>query len=193
MDVVAQPSRSAPPEEATAAVMVERVARSRSGDREAFGALVLELQKPLYFAVFRLTGNPQDARDIVQRAFLKAWERLEELESPQKFRSWLFTIALNMARNHRRDTGRRRTEPIEERTLVSPATAPETIDAGKRRKMLRAAMEALPPKQREVVSLRIDAELTFRQIGEAVGCSEASARVNFHHGMKRLREQIGTR
>lgn len=169
---------------------VALVRRARQGDRKAFGGLVGELQKPLYFAVLRITGHPQDARDIVQRAFLKAWERMGELDKDEKFRSWLFTIGMNLARNSRRDRGRRQHEPIEERTLVSPATAPDELQRAQQRQMLRQALTQLPARQRDVVTLRIDSELSFEDIGRTLDCTAATARVNFHHGMKRLRQLL---
>ncbi len=166
------------------------VVKARGGDRDAFGQLVLAHQRPLFLAVQRIVDNPQDARDVVQRALLKAWERLPDLEEPDRFRSWLFSIAINLGRNLRRDCGRRRFDPIEEGTLVSPPVAHRELDQHQQRQQLRAALDALPARQREVVTLRIDAELSFKEIGDAVGCTEATARVNFHHGMKRLRELL---
>lgn len=173
------------------AELVGLVERARGGDREAFGRVVGALQRPLYFAVMRITRHQHDARDIVQRAFLKAWEKLPELEDPQKFRSWLFTIGINLARNLRRDEGRRQHEPMDERPIATTEpSAPEALSRAQQRRQLRAALDALPPRQKEVVTLRIDAELPFQEIGEALDCTAATARVNFHHGMKRLRELL---
>ena len=168
--------------------LTELVQKSREGDRQAFGQIVLQLQRPLYFASLRIVSHSQDARDVVQKAFLKAWTRLEELESPAKFRSWLFAIGLNLARNLVRDRAQKRFEPIEENTLVSPCSAETQLSRRQQSDRLRAALGELPPRQQEVVTLRIDGELSFREIGESVGCSEGSARVNFHYGMKRLKE-----
>jgi RNA polymerase sigma-70 factor, ECF subfamily len=166
-------------------------ARAKGGDRGAFAGLVRELQEPLYFAVLRFTRNPDDARDIVQKSFLKAWTGLSDLESPERFRSWIFSIGLNLARNHLRDAGKRQAEPVDNVVLAAGGKdAVAMIDDRQRREHLRSALANLPDKQRECVTLRIDAELGFREIGELVGCSEGSARVNFHHGMKRLRALI---
>jgi RNA polymerase sigma-70 factor (ECF subfamily) len=176
------------PSISTEAPLEALVRRAQGGDRAAFGALVERLQEPLYFAVLRMVRHPQDARDVVQRSFLRAWTQLGTLGEAEKFRGWLFSVALNQARNHVRDEGRRRHEPIEEGTLVTSASAPALLERREEQGQLREALEALSPRQREVVTLRIDAELSFREIGEAVGCNEATARVNFHHGLKRLRE-----
>jgi RNA polymerase sigma-70 factor (ECF subfamily) len=173
----------------TPAQLDELVEASKTGDQAAFGQVVGALQRPLYYAAVRITQHPQDARDIVQRAFLKAWEKLPELSDTRKFRSWLFTIAINQARNLRRDKGRRTFEQVDEKPLAAQEPdAPELLSRRQERQQLRAALTQLPPRQREVVSLRIDAEFSFSEIGESIGCSAATARVNFHHGMKRLRQ-----
>ena len=165
--------------------------RARDGDRDAFAALVRAVQEPLYFAILRFTRNPEDARDLVQKTFLKAWTGLVDLESPDRVRAWLFSIGLNLARNHVRDAAVRRTEPMDNVVVAARgADAVRQIDDRQRRQALRDALGSLPDKQRECVTLRIDAELGFREIGALVGCSEGSARVNFHHGMKRLRDLI---
>lgn len=198
----ASPTRAVRPRPATAPLdaalsspetMAATVRRAQQGDRQAFGVLVTSVQKPLFFSVMRITGDAQDARDVVQRALLKAWQRMGDLENPARFRSWLFTIGLNLARNMRRDQGRRQTEPVEERTLVTQATAPQAISRQQQRRALRRALESLPARQREVVTLRIDAELSFQDIGDTVGCTAATARVNYHHGMKRLRALLSER
>ncbi len=171
--------------------LTQLVTNARDGDKEAFGQVVTSLQRPLYFAVMRITQHPQDARDIVQRAFLKAWEKLPNLEETEKFRSWLFTIGINLARNLRRDKKRRQYESLDDRPIASQqATVPQQMSRQEERNRLRAALIDLPTRQQEVVTLRIDAELSFQEIGESVGCTAATARVNFHHGMKRLRELL---
>ncbi len=188
MSQAAQTTKLAAPD-AAAVPLTALVVRAQGGDRPAFAALVRELQEPLFFAVNRFTQNPDDARDIVQRTFLKAWTRMADLESPERFRSWLFSIGLNLARNHLRDSGKRRGDSVDDVVLAAQgADAVTQISDRQRRAWLRAALAKLPDKQRECVTLRIDAELGFREIGELAGCSEGSARVNFHHGMRRLRE-----
>jgi len=168
------------------------VSRAQGGDKRAFGVLVERMQEPLYFAVLRIVNHPQDARDVVQRACLKAWTSLASLEDAARFRGWLYSVGLNLARNHLRDHGRVRLESLEGVELEAPAdSAAVGLERARASARLRAMMEQLPSRQREVVTLRVDAELSFREIGEAVGCTEASARVNFHHGMTRLKELMG--
>lgn len=189
--VSAAPKQAEPAPAAAPADLTTLASRASEGDRAAFAGLVRALQEPLYFAVLRFTRNADDARDIVQKTFLKAWTRLPELQEPERFRSWMFSIGLNLARNHLRDSARRRAESMDDVVVAAPGDdALKIIDDRQRRAQLRQALSSLPDKQRECVTLRIDSELGFREIGEIVGCSEGSARVNFHHGMKRLRALI---
>jgi len=167
--------------------------RVRTGDREAFGELVRRLQEPLYHAVLRMVGHNADARDIVQRAFLRAWTGRDRLKSPEAVRSWLFSIGLNLARNHLRDGGGRKYEPVEDHTASTPARGVAAMVERENREELRALVDELPDRQRQVITLRIDSELGFKEIGEILGCTEGAARVNFHHGLKRLREQMAGR
>lgn len=177
-----------PPAQAASPDLDALVVRAQAGDRAAFGALVRELQEPLYRSVMRLLRHSPDARDVVQRALLRAWTGLPGLQTPQAFRSWVFSIALNLARNHLRDARGKRFEPVEDARLSVEARAHRALSDHEDRLRLRAALAQLPPRQREVVTLRIDAELSFKAIAEAVGCSEGAARVNFHHGMRRLKD-----
>lgn len=164
-------------------------ARAQAGDREAFGEVVRLLQEPLYFAILRLVEHSADARDLTQRAFLQAWTQRERLENPAALRGWIFAIGLNLARNHVRDRGARRFDPVEDLHLPAREDGADAdLEALEDKERLRRYLEALPPRQREVIALRIDAELPFREIGQTLGCSEGAARVNFHHGLQRLRE-----
>ncbi len=157
------------------------------GDRAAFGVVVGRLQKTLYYSVLRIVQNPQDARDVVQQAFLQAWAKIGTLDQASRFKSWLFSIALNRARNLVRDQGRRHYEGVEENTLMVEARASTEMVAREEKRALREALALLPTRQREVVVMRMDAEMPFTEIGEALGCTASNARVNYHHGVKRLR------
>src|SRR2546428_14066796 len=91
------------------------VARAREGDREAFTELVMHYQVPLYNMALRMVGKPDDAADIAQEAFLRAWEKLRTLrEAP--FKSWLFQIAANLCYDHFRRGRRYGVMPDEEIT-----------------------------------------------------------------------------
>ncbi|MFL5351969.1 RNA polymerase sigma factor [Archangium sp.] len=167
-----------------------------AGDEAAFGSLV-ERHRALVFALMRrYTARPEDAADLAQQAFLRALEASRRVFSrwspsgPAPFRAWLIRIALNLAKNHARQ-GRRWLHAVEHPDTEAPGeSAHEALERGERERQVRAAVLALPRRQREVLTLRVDAGLGFRDIAETLGITETNAKVNFHHAVKRLRALV---
>jgi RNA polymerase sigma-70 factor (ECF subfamily) len=170
------------------------------GDEEAFGTLVQRHERLVLSIVRRYAATPEDARDLCQRAFLRAFEAARRAvrrtpREPIPFRRWLIRIAVNLARNHRRDAARFRRAPLEALEGTAAGAAPGTLatdrlEREEREARVRSALGRLPRRQREVLTLRVDAELSFADIAEALGTTEGAARVNFHHATRRLRELV---
>lgn len=167
------------------------VRATRKGDRAAFGELVRAYQRRVFALAYRYVGDPDQSADLTQRVFLRAFERLPQLTQPERFRSWLFQMTANLAKNQVRYYATKSFQDIEDADLSGGVDAEAVLERRDESERLRAAVAALPEKQSACVSLRIDADLSFREIGEIVGCSEASARVNFHHGLRALRVALG--
>ena len=192
------PIISAQPPEPPAAPSVpepgddELVSRFRAGDATAFDMLVKRHQRALYFLARRYVGNDADAQDVAQRALVQAFTQLGALRDQRSFRFWIYKTAANLALNVLRD--RKPQVSLTDDTIVVPAaSATPGIDplvAGERQKQLRAAVASLPPQQRLVVELRVYEELPFSEVAEVAGCSEESARVNYHYALKRLRQRM---
>ena len=171
------------------------------GDDEAFGALVRRHERLVLSLVRRYARTPEDARDLAQRTFLRAFEAarralrrgvLEEGAVP--FRRWLVRIAVNLAKNHLRD-GRRFThtslESVPEERLGTQAPATAALEQAQRAARVRAAVLELPRRQREVLTLRVDAELPFAEVAAALSITENAARVSFHHALQKLKTLVG--
>lgn len=169
---------------------LELVQRGRSGDDSALGALAKRHHAAAYRLALSFVREDDLAQDVVQDAFLKAFRALGGFRADASFRTWLLTITANEARGALRRRGRRRETALEDAGEVpSEAGGPahDAIvrqDANRARKML----EQLPEKQRLSVTLRIEEGLSFKEIGEVIGSSEGAARVNYFHGIRRLRE-----
>lgn len=168
----------------------ELVRRGRSGDDRALSELVKRHHESAYRVALSLVRDEDAAQDVVQDAFLKAFKALDGFRGDASFRTWLLTITANEARGALRRRGRRKETALDDAGPVrsedaSPAeVAMISQESARARKML----EELPEKQRLSVSLRIDEGLSFREIGEVIGSSEGAARVNYFHGIRRLRE-----
>jgi RNA polymerase sigma-70 factor, ECF subfamily len=162
------------------------VERFRDGDARAFDELVRRHQRPIYALVLRYVRDADDAKDLAQRAFVRAFQGLGGFRRASTFRTWLYRIAVNLALNHLRDR-KPRTELAEDALVIDAVGASELVTAEERRRLWRA-LDELPPKQRMVLELRVYDDLSFREVGEVAGCSENAAKVSFHHAVKRLKE-----
>jgi RNA polymerase sigma-70 factor, ECF subfamily len=169
------------------AAVVERV---RGGERAAFDQLVRRHQRGIFYLTLRYLKSDADAKDVTQRAFVRAYESLGSFRGQSRFRSWLYRIAINLSLNHLRDHRREVASEIREDAMVSEPVGAGDLIAGERAAALREAVTRLPPKQRLVIELRVFDELPFREVAELAGCSENAAKVNFHHAVKRLRALI---
>lgn len=170
----------------------ELVRRARSGDDTALDTLVRRHHDAAFRVARSLTQDDDTAQDVVQDAFLKAFRALDGFRGEASFRTWLLTITANEGRGALRKGKRLKETPLDDVGPVpSPGSDPanEAVSAQEVARA-RTMLETLPEKQRLSVSLRIDEGLSFREIGEVIGSSEGAARVNYFHGIRRLREML---
>jgi len=167
------------------------------GDDDAFGELVRRHERLVLSIVRRYSRTPEDARDLAQRTFLRALEAARRTlrrgdREGFPFRRWLVRIAVNLAKNHLRDDLRLGRAPLEALgpKEAQPAVALEALEDTERAAAVRAAIVRLPRRMREVLTLRVDAELPFAEIAEALGITENAARVTFHHATRKLRTAL---
>jgi len=169
---------------------VELVHAARSGSDSAFGTLVRRHHEAAFRVAVSLVQEDDVAQDVVQDAFIKSFKALAGFRGDSSFRTWLLTITTNEARGALRRRGRRKETaledagPVESEEMGPARAAIVAQEAGRARAML----ERLPEKQRLSVSLRVEEGLSFKEIGEVIGSSEGAARVNYFHGIRRLRE-----
>jgi RNA polymerase sigma-70 factor, ECF subfamily len=163
------------------------VERLRRGDSSAMTGLVQRHRAALERLAGRYVRNEADAADVAQEAFERALRNIGSFRGDAPFRSWLLRIAVNLALNRLRASTL--LEPLEladDATFATSLGTTHLVAAEVWRRVAERIGE-LPPKQRAVVELRLFHELSFEEIGGIVGCSEDSAKTNFHHGLKRLR------
>lgn len=168
---------------------------ARGGDRRAFDELVRRTYEETYTLAYRLTGNEEDARDVVQETYLRAWKGLKRFRGDARFSTWLYRITANASYTLMKKRRKHRHEPLlDELADVAEtgfAANPEAVtDAALLRDELTAAVEDLPPKLRAVVVLRDVYGLSHEEISEELGISVSAAKVRLHRARRRLHDAI---
>ncbi len=173
-----------PPDSASDA---EEVRAFLAGDEAAFERLVDRHQRTILHLCQRLVGS-SDAADLFQEVFLQCYRMVHQLRAPEAFRAWLLQITVRRARRRQR----MRAEPfaVEEPEQFAAPTAGDPLELADEVAALRRALDRLPPRQREVVVLRHDQELSFAEIAELLSIREDAARANHYQGMRRLRREL---
>ncbi len=165
------------------------VARVLAGRTEDFAFLVERYQRMIYAVSQRLLVDADLADEATQTTFVQAFTQLARWRAEGSFKTWLHAIALNECRTLLRARRSARTVPLDEvPESALPATTGEA--AGVDRAAVERLVADLPPRQRSVLTLRVFADLPFREIARAEGISENAAKVSFHHAVTRLRRWL---
>ena len=177
----------------------ELVARSVQGDSESFNQLVLRWERSIYALAYRTLGRDEDARDVCQETFLRAYRGLHAFKGQAKFSSWLYRIALNLCRDAMR---RERRAPLvavsdgvdpTELAAQQPSPAPSVEDLVAQAELGRhvaAVMRRLPEDQRTAILLKEYHGLTFQEIAEVTGCPLSTAKTRVYQGLNVLKREL---
>ena len=176
----------------------ELVARSREGDLDSFNQLVLRWERPIYALAYRVIGREEDARDVAQETFLRAFRALGGFKGQAKFSSWLYRITLNLCRDWIRRERRSNVAPVPEGIdiieLAGEATPTETIEDLVSRKQLgeavAKAMALLPDEQRTAIILKEYHGLTFQEIADLLDCPLSTVKTRLYQGLTVLRRHL---
>jgi RNA polymerase sigma-70 factor (ECF subfamily) len=164
------------------------VRQAMAGDSDAFGLLVTRYQKVMYTVALRMVGNAEDARDITQDAFVKAYRQLAAYDPHYKFFSWLYRIQLNECYNALR--ARRPLDPIKPEIAAANSTPYESTLQAERREQIVAALQQLTPEYRAVVVLRHFAGQSYDEIAAALDIPEKTVKSRLYSARQRLGEML---
>jgi RNA polymerase sigma-70 factor (ECF subfamily) len=177
----------------------ELVARATSGDTDSFNQLVSRWERPIFALAYRTLGREEEARDVVQDAFLRAYRGLRGFKGEAKFSSWLYRITLNLCRDWIR---RERRAPVVQVPEGTDATELADLQAAPsesveelvgRREMSRAvakAMAELPDDQRTAILLKEYHGLTFQEIADQLNCPLSTVKTRLYQGLSVLRRRL---
>ena len=162
-----------------------------SGDVNAYALLVKRYQKPIYNLMLRMTGSEQDALDLTQETFVRAYEKLEKFNPSASFFPWLYTMGLNLARDFLRRARRAPTEPYEpEGNLSVDSDRDERLADRIDGQEVLKGLQTLPSDYREALLLRFHEGLSVSEVAYALGLSLSAAKMRIHRGLLKLRQSI---
>jgi RNA polymerase sigma-70 factor (ECF subfamily) len=174
----------------------ELIRRSQAGDREAFGALVEQHQRYVYNLALRTVGNGQDAEDLAQEAFVRAWTAITSFRLQARFRTWLFRIVTNLCYN-RLPGLRRELAALGEDCLIElPAEPVPDLDpaagmeAGELRRYLHGQIDGLPAGHRLLVVLRYQQGLSYEEIAQTISLPLGTVKTGLFRARERLRQAL---
>ncbi|MFQ5847275.1 MAG: RNA polymerase sigma factor [Candidatus Methylomirabilales bacterium] len=166
------------------------IAQIRQGDQTAFDTLVRRHQKDLYRLAYRMTRNADDAKDLSQEAFIRAYRGLASFDGRSSLSTWLYRITVNLCLTHLRHQSTSGEGKLPE---SYPDPSPKPLVVLEERELYRAVGEAvagLPPQQQATLVLRVHHGLPYREIAEILESTEGTVRANYFHAVANLRSQL---
>jgi len=174
----------------------ELVAASLAGNRDAFGLLVERHQRHVYQLCYRFVGNHEDASDLAQDVFIRAFRSLKTFKGDAALGTWLHRIAVNVSLN-RVASAKVRTEPLDvllrigdARVVAASESATDALLREERAAHVRAAVAQLPRKQRATLILRVYHDLSHQEIADILGSSVGAVKANFFHALNNLKKLL---
>lgn len=170
----------------------ELIDRALSGNRVAFEELVNRYKKSVYHLTYRMVHDYEDAADLSQETFLKAYQGLRKFKRRSSFHTWLYRIAVNLCINFLRKKGNRQFVELDHAHSVHHPDVLDKLEQEDLQDVVSKAVRQLPEKQRVAVILRIYHGLSHKEISDILGCSVGTVKANYFHAIRNLRKKFST-
>lgn len=181
------------------------VERTRKGDQRAFRTLVEKYQRRVYTLALGFVRDPDEARDVAQEAFFKAYRHLGSFQGSASFYTWIYRITVNLCIDLRRKAGRGSAVEFDEKIATTEAGSPaddlsprrlgfdpgRALESSELRKKITAALEELSEQHRAVLLLREVDGLSYKEIAEVMECPEGTVMSRLFHARQRMQELLG--
>lgn len=158
----------------------------QKGDKEAYGAIVKRYMHSAYYIALGLVHDQQDALDISQEAFIKAFRKIKMFDNSKRFFPWFYRLLRNLCLDHLKRKNRIRQVPLEEVPIIDGETADREL-----REALWNGIEKLPFEQREAIILRYFRQFSYAEIAELMGKPMGTVMSSLHYAKKKLRDIVG--
>ncbi|MDE3058548.1 MAG: sigma-70 family RNA polymerase sigma factor [Bacteroidota bacterium] len=168
---------------------LELIKEFKEGKEQAFNQLVLRYQERIYWVVRRLISDHDQADDIVQDVFVKAYHALKSFKGDSSFYTWVYRIAVNLSLNEIRRRKVHRTFSIDESDFQyesDEAHPLEKLEKEERAQLIKKAIECLPEKQKKVFVLRYYEELPYEEIAKILKTSVGGLKANYFHAVRKI-------
>ncbi len=166
------------------------IGRIRGGESHLYGRLVERYQRRLWWSCLRMLGDPDEAEDVVQESFVRAWEKLDGFDTRQRFYTWLFTIARNRCLNalrRRKTWGFRSLSGDDPPTLRARESAGAGVEDRELARALAECLETLTADQREVFDLRHGEDFRYAEIAAVLKITQGTVMSRLHRARERMR------
>jgi RNA polymerase sigma-70 factor (ECF subfamily) len=174
-----------------------------AGDEQAYEALILRFEQPVYGLVSRLLDNPADAADVVQEVFLKVFRKVSGFRLESSLKTWIYRIAVNEARNHQRWFIRHRGKEVELESNDQPGVSDWAADPGRTpyelaldhetEALLESALQGVSPNYRAALILREVEGMSYEEIADILGISLGTVKSRILRGRESLRKRLNDR
>lgn len=159
--------------------------------REGYSRLVAMYSEKLYWQIRRIVDSHEDANDILQNTFIKAWVKLDEFENRSKLSTWLTRIAINEALDFKRKNKRMEGGTTDDNpSYVNMLLADEYFDGTRAEALLQEAIAMLPDVQKTVFTLRYYDEMKYSEMSKVLSTSEGALKASYHLAMKKIQEYV---
>lgn len=160
----------------------------------AFKDIVEKYQRQLYEVVKRMVNDHDDAQDVLQNSFVKAWQKLEGFRGESALSTWLHRIAMNEALNHLNSARVKRSQSIDNQMIQPISAQGFSSDEGDELVLkLEQAINLLPPRQKAVFCLRYYDELAYEEMAKILNLSEGALKATYHHAAKKIEQHLTSR
>jgi len=170
---------------------IQLIERFQNGDEAAFNEIVLRYQEKVYWIARRYLGSHDDADDVVQEVFVRAYVALRSFRKDAAIATWLYRIAVNQSINvlrWRKVKSVLRLEELSSEQASDDETPHEALESGERRRLIKEAVGRLPEKQKAVFVLRYYQELSYEEIAKTLKTSIGGLKANYFHAVKKIQE-----
>ncbi|MCX5808079.1 MAG: sigma-70 family RNA polymerase sigma factor [Proteobacteria bacterium] len=167
----------------------EIVAKILKGDRQAYALLVEEYKSPIYNLAYRMTGNAEDAEDLTQETFIRAYQYLWRYDPRKKFFTWLYTIAVNLIKNHfKKNKKEKLSEELSASSLIDNNPSPEAklIETQE----ISTYLLRLKDDLRVLLIMKYMQELSFEEIARITGKSLSAVKMRIYRGLEKMKELL---